>query len=133
MLKILHKGLYVIKVYLQDAYQLHINDSDRIFKNLYGRESWDLKGDKSRGGWFKTREILEKGSDWILNEAGESELRGRGGAGFPGLKWSFMNKVNDDRPKYLVVDVDEENYELVRIEMARLRNSRVYRREYYCW
>jgi len=37
-----------------------------------------------------------------------SGLRGRGGAGFPsGLKWSFMNKPSDGRPKYLVINADE--------------------------
>ena len=37
-----------------------------------------------------------------------ARLRGRGGAGFPsGLKWSFMNKPDDGRPKYLVVNADE--------------------------
>lgn len=35
-------------------------------------------------------------------------MRGRGGAGFPsGMKWSFMNKPADGRPKYLVVNADE--------------------------
>lgn len=35
-------------------------------------------------------------------------MRGRGGAGFPtGMKWSFMNKPSDGRPKYLVVNADE--------------------------
>ena len=38
----------------------------------------------------------------------DSGLRGRGGAGFPsGLKWSFMPKVSDGRPHYLVVNADE--------------------------
>lgn len=38
----------------------------------------------------------------------KSGIRGRGGAGFPtGLKWSFMNKPNDGRPRYLVVNADE--------------------------
>jgi NADH:ubiquinone oxidoreductase subunit F (NADH-binding) len=38
----------------------------------------------------------------------KSGLRGRGGAGFPsGMKWSFMNKPSDGRPKYLVVNADE--------------------------
>ncbi len=84
-----------------------ISDQDRIFKNLYGRDDWGLKGDQRRGGWFKTKEIMEKGHDWILREVKESGLRGRGGAGFPtGLKWSFMNKPSD-KPKYLVVNADE--------------------------
>lgn len=38
----------------------------------------------------------------------KSGLRGRGGAGFAsGLKWSFMPKVSDGRPSYLVVNADE--------------------------
>lgn len=61
-----------------------------------------------QGGWYKTKEIVEKGHDWILDEVKKSGLRGRGGAGFPsGLKWSFMNKPSDGRPKYLVVNADE--------------------------
>lgn len=86
-----------------------LKDSDRIFTNLYGQHDWRLKGAMARGDWFKTKEILLKGSDWIIKEIKESGLRGRGGAGFPtGLKWSFMNKpYPDSRPKYLVVNADE--------------------------
>ena len=85
-----------------------LRDEDRVFKNIYGLNPWHLKGDMSRGGWYKTKEIMNKGHDWILNEVKESGLRGRGGAGFPtGLKWSFMNKPSDGRPKYLVVNADE--------------------------
>merc|ERR1719295_1993117 len=44
----------------------------------------------------------------IIYEIKVSGLRGRGGAGFPsGMKWSFMNKPSDGRPKYLVVNADE--------------------------
>lgn len=57
-----------------------------------------LKGALNRGDWYKTKEILEKGVDWILNEIKVSGLRGRGGAGFPtGMKWGFMNKPSDGR------------------------------------
>ena len=81
---------------------------DRIFTNLYGRHDWKLKGAQARGHWYKTKEIVLKGHDWILDEVKKSGLRGRGGAGFPsGLKWSFMNKPSDGRPKYLVVNADE--------------------------
>lgn len=49
-----------------------------------------------------------KGPEWIINEMKVSGLRGRGGAGFPtGMKWSFMLKPDDGRPKYLVVNADE--------------------------
>ncbi|KAG5675534.1 hypothetical protein PVAND_005430 [Polypedilum vanderplanki] len=86
----------------------NLSDQDRIFTNLYGRHDWRLKGALKRGDWYKTKEILEKGVDWILNEMKASGLRGRGGAGFPtGMKWSFMNKPSDGRPKYLVVNADE--------------------------
>merc|ERR1711972_924721 len=85
-----------------------LSDQDRIFRNLYGRHDWRLKGALSRGDWYKTKEIVQKGADWILGEIKASGLRGRGGAGFPsGLKWSFMNKPSDGRPKYLVVNADE--------------------------
>ncbi|XP_065652471.1 NADH dehydrogenase [ubiquinone] flavoprotein 1, mitochondrial isoform X2 [Hydra vulgaris] len=85
-----------------------LSDDDRIFTNLYGRHDWKLKGAQARGDWYKTKEIILKGHDWILNEIKTSGLRGRGGAGFPsGLKWSFMNKPSDGRPKYLVVNADE--------------------------
>lgn len=43
-------------------------DQDRIFTNLYGRHDWRLKGAMARGDWFKTKEILEKGVDWILSK-----------------------------------------------------------------
>lgn len=85
-----------------------LKDEDRIFTNLYGRHDWHLKGALKRGDWYKTKEILLKGIDWIQGEVKKSGLRGRGGAGFPtGLKWSFMNKPNDGRPRYLVVNADE--------------------------
>ncbi|KAF5399471.1 NADH dehydrogenase [ubiquinone] flavoprotein 1 mitochondrial [Paragonimus heterotremus] len=95
-------------------------DQDRIFTNLYGRHDWHLEGamkrvklsipsfSYSQGHWYKTKEILLKGSNWIIEEVKKSGLRGRGGAGFPsGMKWSFMNKPSDGRPKYLVVNADE--------------------------
>lgn len=85
-----------------------LKDEDRIFTNLYGRHDWRLKGALQRGDWYRTKDILLKGHEWILNEIKESGLRGRGGAGFPsGLKWSFMNKPSGGRPKYLVVNADE--------------------------
>ncbi|XP_071966158.1 NADH dehydrogenase [ubiquinone] flavoprotein 1, mitochondrial-like [Antedon mediterranea] len=86
----------------------NLKDEDRIFTNLYGRHDFRLKGALARGDWYKTKEILLKGHEWILSEIKGSGLRGRGGAGFPtGLKWSFMNKPDDGRPKYLVVNADE--------------------------
>ena len=85
-----------------------LEDKDRIFKNLYGLHDWKLKGARARGAWDGTKDILDKGRDWIVSEMKASGLRGRGGAGFPtGLKWSFMPKQSDGRPSYLVVNADE--------------------------
>lgn len=53
-----------------------------------------LQGAMARGDWYRTKDLVIKGSDWIVSEMKKSGLRGRGGAGFPsGLKWSFMPKV----------------------------------------
>ena len=84
-----------------------LKEEDKIFKNLYGFEDWSLKGAMERGVWSNTKEIIEKGSDFIVEEIKSSQLRGRGGAGFPaGLKWSFMPK-DSGKPHYLVVNADE--------------------------
>ncbi len=81
---------------------------DRIFTNIYGHNSPDLKSALRRGNWDSTKILIDKGKDWIIEEMKASGLRGRGGAGFPtGLKWSFMPKEVGDRPHYLVVNADE--------------------------
>ena len=85
-----------------------LRDSERIFTNLYGHSDWRLRGARKRGDWDKTKEILVRGRDWIVNEIRASGLRGRGGAGFStGMKWSFMPKGTDGRPHYLVINADE--------------------------
>ena len=84
-----------------------LKEKDKIFKNLYGFQDWTLKGAQYRGIWSDTKDLISKGSDYIVDEIKKSELRGRGGAGFPaGLKWSFMPK-NSGKPHYLVVNADE--------------------------
>ena len=85
-----------------------LKDTDRIFTNLYNDESWKIDSAILRGDWSNTKEILSKGKDWIINEIKTSELRGRGGAGFPtGVKWSFAPKEIGNRPHYLIVNADE--------------------------
>ena len=53
------------------------------------------------------RAILEMSVDEIIEITKQSNLRGRGGAGFPaGMKWSFIPK-NIYKPKYLICNADE--------------------------
>src|SRR4051812_20941481 len=43
----------------------------------------------------------------VIQEMKDSNLRGRGGAGFPtGMKWSFVPRTSP-KPKYIVVNADE--------------------------
>ncbi len=83
-------------------------DQDRIFTNLYGQHDPMLAGARARGVWDCTKDMIDLGRDEILSRVKTSNLRGRGGAGFPtGLKWSFMPKEDTGRPHYLVVNADE--------------------------
>ena len=85
-----------------------LHDKDRIFTNIYGLKDTSLKGAKKLGDWSKTKSILAKGREKIIDEIKESGLRGRGGAGFgTGMKWSFMPKEVTERPHYLVINADE--------------------------
>ena len=84
-----------------------LKEKDKIFTNLFGDDAYNLKSAKKRGDWDNTKTLIKKGRDWIIDEMKKSELRGRGGAGFPtGLKWSFMPK-DPDLNNYLIVNADE--------------------------
>ena len=104
-----------------------LKDQDRVFTNLYGQDDWRLAGARRRGVWDKTGDLIALGRDGIIDLVKESELRGRGGAGFPaGIKWSFMPKKSDGRPSYLVVNADEsepgtcKDREIMRFDPHRL-------------
>lgn len=88
-----------------------LKDQDRIFQNLYGTYGHSLKDAMRQGDWYKTKEIVLKGDTWIIDQAKKSNLRGRGGAGFPsGMKWSFMNPPGWEKnvgERYLCVNADE--------------------------
>ncbi len=51
--------------------------------------------------------VTEMTPDAIIEEVKTSNLRGRGGAGFPtGMKWSFVPK-DSPKPKYVICNADE--------------------------
>jgi NADH-quinone oxidoreductase subunit F len=84
-------------------------DKDRIFTNVYGFQSPDLKAAQARGDWDKTLDLIKLGEEGIIEIVKASGLRGRGGAGFPtGMKWSFMPKEpKPGKPNFLVINADE--------------------------
>ncbi len=58
-------------------------------------------------GYTALKKALGMAPDDVINEVKKSNLRGRGGAGFPtGVKWSFIPK-QAQKPKYVVVNADE--------------------------
>jgi NADH-quinone oxidoreductase subunit F len=58
-------------------------------------------------GYQAWRKAVGMTPDAIINEVKASNLRGRGGAGFPtGLKWSFVPR-SSPKPKYIMVNADE--------------------------
>ncbi len=58
-------------------------------------------------GFVAFKKAYEMTPDDIINEVKTSNLRGRGGAGFPtGMKWSFVPR-SSPKPKYIVVNADE--------------------------
>jgi NADH-quinone oxidoreductase subunit F len=58
-------------------------------------------------GFAGFRKALGMTPGEIIAEVKTSNLRGRGGAGFPaGLKWSFVDRQSP-KPKYVVVNADE--------------------------
>ncbi len=80
----------------------------RLLSKYFGDpEARTLEGWKARGGYQALPKALEMGPDQVIEEVKASNLRGRGGAGFPcGVKWSFMPK-NSGKPHYLLCNADE--------------------------
>jgi NADH-quinone oxidoreductase subunit F len=77
-----------------------------VTKNFGVPDSHKLSVYQQRGGGQAFRKALSLAPTAIVDEVKKSNLRGRGGAGFPtGLKWSFIPK--DAKQVYLVVNADE--------------------------
>src|SRR5512147_3047073 len=75
-----------------------------------GREPLDLAGYEHAGGYQAARQALTRMTPQDVTAlVTASNLRGRGGAGFPtGKKWSFVPMGDGaPRPKYLVANADE--------------------------
>ncbi len=92
---------------MNTAYQL--KQGPVCYRTVGLPEPWSLKTYESVGGYSMWRKIVTEKipAEKIIDELKLSNLRGRGGAGFPtGLKWSFMPR-NAPGQKYVVCNADE--------------------------
>ena len=82
-----------------------------LTKNIRpGEPPLDLRGYERAGGYQALRKALrQRTPKQVQEEVTDSNLRGRGGAGFPtGMKWSFVPMGDSaPHPKYLIVNADE--------------------------
>ncbi len=82
-----------------------------LTKNIrLDREPLDLKEYEKAGGYQAVHKALKSMTPQaVQDEVKNSNLRGRGGAGFPTwMKWSLVPMSEDaPRPKYIIVNADE--------------------------
>lgn len=82
-------------------------DEVRVVSQRFGQGAAEIDRCLKLGGYAAVRKALEMGADNVINEVKTSNLRGRGGAGFPaGMKWSFVPKQSA-KPKYILCNGDE--------------------------
>jgi NADH-quinone oxidoreductase subunit F len=70
-------------------------------------EGWKREVFEKHGGYSSLPKAFKMSREEIIDEVKKSNLRGRGGAGFPtGVKWGFI-PAESDKPKYMVINADE--------------------------
>jgi len=81
-------------------------DTKLVTRNFGNEKIKTIDGYLDSGGYTVLRKALKMAPADILAEVKASNLRGRGGAGFPtGIKWGFVPKTADE--VYLVCNADE--------------------------
>ena len=86
------RGVYEQKIILNECGFIDPNEIDHYL---------------ARGGYFALAKALSSGPQDIIETIKESNLRGRGGAGFPAwIKWESCREV-DKNPKYVICNGDE--------------------------
>jgi NADH-quinone oxidoreductase subunit F len=78
-----------------------------LSRNFTIENAFTLPVYEAGGGYQALKKAFNFDSQTIIDEVKKSNLRGRGGAGFPtGVKWGFMPKESE-LPKYLAINGDE--------------------------
>lgn len=78
-----------------------------LLKHIEFDDQYTRVGYESRQGYSAVRKALAMDPMKLIEEVKTSQLRGRGGAGFPtGMKWGFVPR-NSGKPVYLVNNADE--------------------------
>jgi len=89
------------------AYLVSHPDEVKVVSKRFGMGATNLDRYLELDGYKALQKALTMEPDAIINEVKVSNLRGRGGAGFPtGLKWSFVPKQSP-KPKYVLCNGDE--------------------------
>ncbi|NBU20296.1 NADH oxidoreductase (quinone) subunit F [bacterium] len=85
-----------------------MSNHETLFIQHFSEESRPLEYYlKKMGGYTASKKAFGMSQDDVIGEVKKSNLRGRGGAGFPtGMKWGFIPKQSA-KPKYLVCNADE--------------------------
>src|ERR1700753_864822 len=89
------------------AYLVSHPDEVKVISYRFGKGATDIDKYLELDGYKSARKAIELGAEGIIAEMKASNLRGRGGAGFPtGMKWSFVPKQSA-KPKYVLSNGDE--------------------------
>jgi NADH-quinone oxidoreductase subunit F len=82
-----------------------------LTKRFGTNQPWKLANYEALDGYTALRKAFALAPDEIIDMVKNSNLRGRGGAGFPtGMKWAFIPQAKpgeEPRPHYVVVNADE--------------------------
>src|SRR5205085_4923127 len=86
----------------------HVLETPLISRHWGMKDSHKLEVSVMQGGYKALEKALkEMTPDSIIEEVKKSNLRGRGGAGFPtGMKWSFVPK-DSPKARYVICNADE--------------------------
>ena len=80
-----------------------------LTRNIDDGPTLDLRGYQDAGGYEGLKKAMRMDPAEVRAVVTDSNLRGRGGAGFPtGVKWGFVPQGDDvPSPKYLIANGDE--------------------------